>query len=80
MNELREAVFNTVNVYRKYYKDGDIDFLPAVSQRMEKLREINESVWYLLDNCNFFYVSEDIEYDEIYHVIDYLCKTELEMK
>ena len=41
------------------------------------MKEINKNVYNLLTNVVYFYIN-DITYKQIYHVIDYLCKTNLE--
>lgn len=70
-----------IRIMRKYYSGGgDVDFLPAAFEAMKKIREINLQVARVLDNSTFFYLKDYATYKQTYHVIDYLCETNLEQE
>ena len=78
---LKELVDNVIRTGRKYYKDGDTDYLPAYHSAGQKLREANKQVYRLVDNCTAFVAYPDsYSYKQIYHVVDYLCGTNLEQE
>ena len=77
MNELKVKVDEVVRLYKKYYKTGDRDLLPKGMELLGELKKINVKVYELLDDFTYLYITE-INDKKIYHIIDYLCGTNLE--
>lgn len=78
--ELKQAVDEYIRVNRKYYSaKGDVDLLPKITETLMRVRGMNEKVYYVLSNSTIFYTSlMHVTNKQIYHIIDYLCKTNLE--
>lgn len=78
MKELKKLVDECIRRYRKYYKTGDTDLLDGCYKSLYKIREVNEKVYRVINDCGIFYVGTiEITYKQIYHIIDYLCSTDL---
>ena len=77
--ELKKAVDENIRVNRKYYASADTDLLPKVTASLMGIRSMNEKVYYVLNHSTIFYTSlMRVTNKQIYHIIDYLCKTNLE--
>lgn len=80
MTKLKQAVDEHIRVHRKYYNSkGDTDLLPKLFETLRVVREMNEKVYYVLSNSTIFYTNlMHLTNKQIYHIIDYLCKTNFE--
>lgn len=78
MKELKKLVDEVIRRERKYYKTGDTDLLDGCYNARKEVREVNEKVYRVLDGSSVFYTGMmTITYKQIYHIIDYLCGTDL---
>jgi hypothetical protein len=79
-SELKSALDNCIRLQRKYYDHGDTsDLLPAMREADKALEAINAKVarvWGGLDTL--VWRSRGIANRQYYHIIDYMCGTELE--
>ena len=84
--ELKKRVDKAVRLGRAYYISGDTTLLPDFHQSQEKVRELNNKVFHVLDDCSMFYMvryyknfnMKVLTYKQIYHIIDLVCGTNLE--
>ena len=77
MSELKELVDEVIRRERKYYKTGDTDLLAGCRNALAKIKEVNKKVYRVMNECPLFYIETTITYKQIYHIIDYLCGTDL---
>ena len=75
---LKKLVDRVLYLNRNYFKSGDLSYLNESSKIMDEIEAINYGVYKVLDNCPIFYIKEHITDKEVYHIIDYLCSTDLE--
>ena len=84
--ELKKRVDEAVRVGRNYFDTGDTKYLPDFHKAQDEVRELNEKVYHVIDDCPLIYMTkyikrygmEMITDKKIYHIIDYLCGTNLE--
>lgn len=78
MEELKKLVDECIRRYRKYYKTGDTDLLAGCREVKERIREVDKRVYWVIDGSPLFCTGMiSITYKQIYHIIDYLCGTDL---
>lgn len=79
-SELKSALDNCIRLQRKYYDLGDTsDLLPAIREADKALGIINAKVAMVWGGIeSLVWRSRGITNRQYYHIIDYLCGTELE--
>lgn len=87
MNELKKRVDEAVRLGRGYYNSGNTKLLPDFHKAQEEVRKLNKKVYCVLDNISILYTTPQylglfdfstLTNEQIYHIIDYLCGTNLE--
>lgn len=80
--ELKKLVKESIRLGKKYYATRDNrDIIPAWHGAESRVKEINPRVENVLTNSTIFYLNNyppRLTYNQIYHIIDYLCGTNLE--
>ena len=85
MKELYEAVKHVVETGRNYYNGQEVkraDNLKRFHEALKQLRDIDEHVWLLMDNCTAFYLDNPtapwrLSAFNILKMIDIACGTVL---
>ena len=81
-NKLRELVKELVEVYQVYFSpDGNSSLLNDAKEIRDDIEKLDMKVWNFMDDANYFFLKKNnTTLEQLYHVIDYLCGTELEIK
>ena len=81
-DKLRELVKELREHYLAYFSN-DIDVSTMLDRReiLKDIEKLDERVYGFVDDAYFFYIPRhNTTLEQLYHVIDYLCGTELEIK
>ena len=81
-DKLRELVKELVEVYQVYFSpDGNSSLLNDAKEIRDDIEKLDMKVWNFMDDANYFFLKKNnTTLEQLYHVIDYLCGTELEIK
>ena len=81
-DKLRELVKELVEVYQVYFSpDGNSSLLNDAKEIRDDIEKLDMKVWNFMDDANYFFLKKNnTTLEQLYHVIDYLCGTELEKK
>ena len=81
-DKLRELVKELVEVYQVYFSpDGNSSLLNDAKEIRDDIEKLDMKVWNFMDDANYFFLKKNnTTLKQLYHVIDYLCGTELEIK
>ena len=81
-DKLRELVKELREEYQDYFsQNGDKSSTQDRTEILENIKKLNERVYACVDDAYFFYLPKNnTTLEQLYHVIDYLCGTELEIK
>ena len=81
-DKLRELVKELREHYLVYFSPNE-DGSSFIERReiLNEIEKLNEKVYNFVDNAYYFFIEKNgSTLEQLYHVIDYLCGTELEMK
>lgn len=81
-DKLRELVKELWELYKVYFSpDGDKSLLNDAKEIRDELEKLDMNVWNFMDDATYFFLKKNnTTLEQLYHVIDYLCGTELEIK
>ena len=81
-DKLRELVKELVEVYQVYFSpDGNSSLLNDAEEIRDDIEKLDMKVWNFMDDATYFFLKKNnTTLEQLYHVIDYLCGTELEIK
>ena len=81
-DKLRELVKELREHYHSYFSnDTDVSTMLDRREILKDIEKLDERVYDFLDDAYFFYIPRhNTTLEQLYHVIDYLCGTELEKK
>lgn len=69
----KELVDKLIRIYKKYYRTGDVDILPAVREAENELEQNDKAAWDLVcligDLAKFTQYSGKGTYDDIYRAL-----------
>ena len=81
-DKLRELVKELREHYQAFFSSNE-EFSSFEGRReiLNDIEKLNEKVYNFVDNAYYFFIERHgSTLEQLYHVIDYLCGTELEMK
>lgn len=81
-NKLRELVKELREHYQSYFTPSE-EYSSYESRRdiLNEIEQLDEKVYAFVDNAYYFFIERNgSTLEQLYHVIDYLCGTELEEK
>ena len=81
-DKLRELVKELWELYKVYFSpDGNSSLLNDAKEIRDDIEKLDMKVWNFMDDANYFFLKKNnTTLEQLYHVIDYLCGTELEIK
>ena len=81
-DKLRELVKELREHYQVYFSPNE-DGSSFIERReiLNEIEKLNEKVYNFVDNAYYFFIEKNgSTLEQLYHVIDYLCGTELEIQ
>lgn len=80
-DKMRDLIEEIRNVNLEYYRVGNVDILRNADEPLEELEKFNEQIRRFVDDATFFYIERNkTTLNQLYHIIDYMFGTELEIK